>query len=69
MTPPSAPADGNRPQPSCLDWRRATVASPAPCVLCGKPALLRSPHKGVPCHKTCAEIWLDSHAQHKAHAA
>lgn len=44
-----------------LDWRHAKVADPAPCVLCQKPALLRSPDKGVPCHKTCAERWVSLH--------
>lgn len=42
-----------------LDWRNARVADPAPCVLCGKPAFLRSPDKNVPCHKTCAESWIN----------
>jgi hypothetical protein len=46
-----------------LDWRHATVADPAPCVICGKPAHLRSPGKGRPCHKTCAENWLAQHQQ------
>ncbi len=69
MTPPASPAAGHRPRPGCLDWRRATVASPAPCVLCGKPALLRSPGKGVPCHKTCAETWQTSRAQQHNHEA
>lgn len=45
-----------------LDWSSATVGDPAPCVLCGKPALMRSP-RGVPCHKTCAERWHDEHGQ------
>lgn len=41
-----------------LNWRSATVAdTPKPCVLCGRPALLRSPDKGVPCHKVCADAW------------
>jgi hypothetical protein len=34
-----------------LDWRHAAIGPPAPCVLCGKPAICRSPVKGVPCHK------------------
>lgn len=39
-----------------LDWRKATVAPvTAPCVICGKPAFLRAPDIGVPCHKICAE--------------
>jgi hypothetical protein len=46
----------------CLNWHNATVAREAkPCVLCGKPTILRSPDKGVPCHKTCAEKWLETH--------
>jgi len=43
-----------------LDWRHTGSAGPpAPCVLCSKPAICRSP-KGKPCHKTCAEAWLDA---------
>jgi hypothetical protein len=45
-----------------LDWRHGRIGPPEPCVLCGKPALCRSPVKGVPCHKTCAETWIDAHA-------
>ena len=42
-----------------LDWRSARVLdTPRPCVICGRPALLLSPGKGVPCHKMCAEAWL-----------
>ena len=48
-----------------LDWRHATTGLPAPCVLCGKPALLRSPGKKVPCHKTCAEDWITTHSHDK----
>ena len=48
-----------------LDWRHARIGPPAACVLCGIPALLRSPGKPVPCHKTCAETW---HAAHPAHS-
>jgi len=43
-----------------LDWRDAEAGAPAPCVLCGRPALCRSP-KGVPCHKLCAELWTTRH--------
>ena len=46
-----------------LDWSSATVGDPAPCVLCGTPALMRSPDKGVPCHKTCAERWHERQEQ------
>lgn len=38
-----------------LDWRHATVGDPAPCVLCGRDALMRNPDTGVPTHKVCAE--------------
>ena len=48
-----------------LDWRTATVEDPAPCVLCGKPALMRSPDRGVPCHKTCAERWYAERDQNQ----
>ncbi|WP_176737987.1 hypothetical protein [Micromonospora inyonensis] len=47
-------------QPTVLDWRHCTVGDPEPCVICGKPAISRSP-KGVPCHKTCAEAWNTEH--------
>lgn len=38
-----------------LDWQAAAVRNPRPCVLCGRPALLRDPYDGVPMHRTCAE--------------
>jgi hypothetical protein len=46
-----------------LDWRHGTIGELAPCVLCGQPALNRSPVKDVPCHKACAETWIAAHAQ------
>jgi hypothetical protein len=46
-----------------LDWRHATTGPLAPCVLCGTPALSRSPVTGVPCHKGCAEAWITTHAR------
>ena len=46
-----------------LDWRRGNIGPLAPCVLCGTPALNRSPVKDVPCHKGCAEIWITAHAR------
>lgn len=46
-----------------LDWRHAQVGPPAPCVLCGKPAICRSPAKGAPCHKGCAEAWITVRAR------
>lgn len=48
-----------------LNWRHATIGPLAPCVLCGRPALLRSPDKKVPCHKMCAENWLTAHSHNK----
>ena len=47
-----------------LDWRRGRIGPLAPCVLCGLPALCRSPARDVPCHKGCAENWITSHARH-----
>ncbi|MGW3144883.1 hypothetical protein ACWDG1_09410 [Streptomyces sp. NPDC001177] len=38
-----------------LDWRHAKVGDLAPCVLCGRPALMRDPDTGRPTHKVCAE--------------
>ncbi|MFF8482381.1 hypothetical protein [Streptomyces antibioticus] len=53
---------GRRPAPKrphtpglLLDWRHATVGDPKPCVLCGRPALMRDPDTGRPTHKVCAE--------------
>jgi hypothetical protein len=52
-----------------LDWRRGQIGPLAPCVLCTRPALCRSPVKGVPCHKTCAENWIATHATSDADLA
>jgi hypothetical protein len=46
-----------------LDWRTGTLGALAPCVLCGHPALCRSPATGKPCHKGCAEAWITTHAR------
>jgi len=43
--------------------QHGTIGPLAPCVLCGRPALNRSPVTGVPCHKGCAETWITAHAQ------
>jgi hypothetical protein len=51
-----------------LDWRRGQIGPLGPCVLCGHPALCRSPVKDVPCHKGCAEAWIASHARDAADA-
>jgi hypothetical protein len=53
-----------------LDWRKGQVSGqPAPCVLCGRPALCRSPARDVPCHKGCAEAWITAHARGPAQLA
>jgi hypothetical protein len=52
-----------------LDWTRAAIGPPAPCAVCGRPALCRSPVKDVPCHKGCAEAWITSRAPDPASAA
>jgi hypothetical protein len=52
-----------------LDWTHASIGELAPCVLCGKPALCRSPVKDVPCHKGCAEAWITTHAADAASRA
>jgi hypothetical protein len=41
-----------------FDWRHATVAQPAPCLLCARPALLRDPADQLPAHKVCADRLL-----------
>lgn len=38
-----------------LDWRQAAVRDPQPCVRCTRPALLRHPKTGEPCHKVCSD--------------
>ena len=52
-----------------LDWRHGQTGPLAPCVLCGQPALCRSPVKDVPCHKGCAEAWINAHATDAADRA
>ena len=52
-----------------LDWRHAAIGDLAPCVLCGTPAVCRSPVKDVPCHKGCAEAWITTHAPSAADRA
>jgi hypothetical protein len=52
--------------PTSLDWRRdGSAGDPAPCVICGKPAICRSP-AGKPVHKVCAEAWIDQRNANKA---
>jgi len=41
-----------------FDWRRLTIGPPRPCVLCGRPALMRNDDYD-PCHKVCAEAIAD----------
>jgi hypothetical protein len=45
--------------------QRGWTAAPklAPCVLCQRPAILRSP-RDKPCHWTCAMAWLEEHQDH-----
>ena len=52
-----------------LDWRHARIGPPAPCVLCEGLTSCRSPAKGVPCHKGCAEAWITARARDPAHLA
>ena len=52
-----------------LDWRHGTIGELAPCVLCGQPALNRSPVKDVPCHKGCAETWITRYTRDAGHLA
>ena len=59
-------ATSGMPASVVLDWRHATIGDLAPCVLCGTPALSRSPVKDVPCHKACAETWISTHAHSAA---
>ncbi len=47
--------------PILLDWSSrgpdgaARIGPAAPCIHCGRGALLRHPVTGRPCHKVCAE--------------
>ena len=52
-----------------LDWRHGSIGPLEPCVLCGTPALCRSPVKDLPCHKGCAEAWITMHAADAADLA
>jgi hypothetical protein len=56
-------------RPVFLDWRHGTIGELAPCVLCQRPAICRSPVKDVPCHKGCAETWIATHAANAADRA
>jgi hypothetical protein len=51
-----------------IDWRNATVGDPAPCRLCGRPALIRDPHIHRPVHKACLEDALRPQTPAPAHA-
>ncbi|MFI7551942.1 hypothetical protein ACIBQ2_19575 [Micromonospora sediminimaris] len=49
--------------PTSLDWTRgAGAGEPVPCVICGQPAICRSP-KGTAVHKVCAEAWVEQQEQ------
>ena len=52
-----------------LDWRHAQIGPPQPCALCGGLTMCRSPARGVPCHKGCAEAWITVHATSPADRA
>jgi hypothetical protein len=52
-----------------LDWTRAPIGPPAPCVFGDGLTVCRSPVKDVPCHKGCAEAWITTHAADAAHRA
>jgi hypothetical protein len=47
-------------RPDQRGWTAARQLGP--CVLCGQPAILRSP-RGRPCHWTCATTWTRQHGQ------
>ncbi len=44
------------------DWTRSRTGPLAPCVICRRLALCRSPARDVPCHKRCAETRITAHA-------
>lgn len=43
-----------------LDWSRAKMGEPRPCILCDRPAFLRHPQTGAPCHKVCSDAEADA---------
>ncbi|MEU2300542.1 hypothetical protein ABZ584_24420 [Streptomyces antibioticus] len=50
------PPDVGQPdEPRRLDWSRAIVGDPLPCIACRRPAILRHPETGRPHHKVCDE--------------
>ena len=57
--------------PGCvvLDWTHGQSGPVEPCVFGDGPTMLRSPVKGVPCHKRCAENWIATHAASPADLA
>lgn len=59
--PPTTTPDDLRP----LDWSRAKIGDPAPCIACGRPALLRHPETGQPHHKVCSEPEADVRVFHR----
>ena len=67
MTAPTSPQTGT--PAVVLDWTAAAIGPLEPCVLCGQPALCRSPRTGKPCDKTCAQNWITSHARDTADLA
>jgi hypothetical protein len=54
-----------------LDWTSSGpegpggVGAPEPCVLCERKTIVRSP-TGAPCHKGCAEAWVEAHPERRA---
>lgn len=61
MTTTPARAATTARAPAALDWSRHKVGNPAPCRICGRPALMRD-GAGTPCHKVCAEQTPDTPA-------
>jgi hypothetical protein len=67
--PTGTPPDQTTPTtPLPPDWSRAKVGNPAPCVGCGRPALLRHPDTGQPHHRNCDEPAASAPAQQQANA-
>jgi hypothetical protein len=53
-------------RPVVLDWTRGRTGPLEPCVFGDGRTTLRSPAKDVPCHKRCAEHWIETHAKDAA---
>lgn len=52
-----------------FEWRNASVADAASCLLCSKPTILREPVDSRPCHKICCDALLHPEPTHEGRAS